>query len=109
MSNAGKIVLNWRRDFPEIRVALGLLGAEGYRSMHVAHFLVWHEKMEPIRDHYTKICGRELHGEVLHSRLRRPEELAWIKENKPFAYRRGAALMKTLLSAVVAAKLPKSI
>lgn len=107
MSNAGKIVLNWRRDFPEIRVALGLLGAEGYRSMHVAHFLIWHEKMAPIREHYTKICGRDLNAEVLHSRLRRPEELAWIKENRPLAYRRGEAMFKILLPAV--AKFPKSI
>jgi hypothetical protein len=108
MSNAGKTVVNWRRDFPELRVALGLLGADGYRSMHVAHFLVWHERLAPIREYYTRICGRELQGEVLHSRLRRPEELAWIKENRPLAHRRGETLKKVLLADVQKAKLAKS-
>ena len=109
MSNAGKTVLNWKRDFPDIRVALGLVGADGYTSMAAAHFLLWHEKLEKVREHYRKICGRELQGEVIHSRLRRPNELAALEMSNPAAYAAGRALKRRLMADLAAAKIPRSV
>jgi hypothetical protein len=109
MSNAGKTVLNWKRDFPEIRVALGLLGVDGYTSMAAAHFLLWHEKLAKVREHYRKICGRELQGEVIHSRLRRPKELEALETGNPAAYAAGRSMKRLLLEDLKNARIARSI
>jgi hypothetical protein len=88
-------MLNWRKDFPAIRTALGLLGRQGYTSMFVARFLRTHEVLAKVR----KTCeslGRDLNDETIQSRLKRPEELEWIEKNDPDNYRRGKRLATSL-------------
>lgn len=107
MSNAGKRVLNWKRDFPVERAALGLLGEDGWATMHAAHFLVWHEKLAKVRETYTGATGRELSADVLYSRLRRPEELAWFRENTPLVMKRAASLKTVFESDLLKARIAK--
>jgi hypothetical protein len=96
MSNAGKHMLNWRRDFPALRTALGLLGREGYTSMLVARFLITHSAMSKVHG-AMKSIGRELNADTVQSRLKQINEIDWIKQNNPEAYRRGERLKSSLL------------
>lgn len=95
MSNLGKHVLNWKREFPIIRVALGLLGREGYTSVLAAKFLLAHDELEPVKNRCLEL-GRKLNFETIQSRLKRPNELAWIEEHSPLSYKRGEALHRNL-------------
>ena len=96
MSNAGKRVLNWKRDFPTLRIALGILGKDGWSSAQAAHFLLWHEQLKTLRKHYASTTGRELGAEVLQSRMRKSHEIVPLKESDPRSYRKGLEL-STLL------------
>lgn len=93
MSNLGKQVLNWKREFPIIRVALGLLGKDGYTSVLAAKLLLEHEELEPAKNRCLEL-GRKLNFEAVQSRLKRPNELLWIEEHSPLSYKRGEALYR---------------
>lgn len=97
MSNAGKRMMNWKKDFPALRVALGLLGRDGYTSLLVARFLLSHDCTSRAREFCRNVLGRELSDVAIGSRLKQVKELAWIKEHNPKAYRSGERLHESLL------------
>jgi hypothetical protein len=97
MSNAGKRMLNWKRDFPALRVALGLLGRDGYTSLLVARYLLSHECTLRAREFCSNVLGRELSDVAVGSRLKQVKELAWIKEHNGAAYRAGERLYASLV------------
>jgi hypothetical protein len=88
-------MINWKKQFPITRVALGLLGQEGWTSMLVARWLLQHEALISVRD-FCKKVGRELSDDAVQSRLKRPGELEWIQKNNPDAYARGEKMSKNL-------------
>jgi hypothetical protein len=104
MSNAGKKMLNWKRDFPVERTALGLLGKAGFASILAGRFLLGHESFYKIRE-ACRALGRELSEDSMVSRMKRVEELDWLKANRPNSYRRGEALAKTLIADLRAAQI----
>jgi len=89
-------MVNWRRDFPVLRVALGVLGQKGYTSLLVGRFLVWRSEFEKLRVYCDEIVQRPLSDEMLQSRLKRPHELQWFRDNDPESYRRGERLARSL-------------
>jgi hypothetical protein len=89
-------MINWRKHFPAQRVALGLLGKDGYTSLLIGRYLVTHSILSPVSDFCTKVAGRPLTDDMIQSRLKRPKELTWILDNDPAAYRRGERLKKLL-------------
>lgn len=95
MSNAGKQMISWKKQFPITRTALGLLGREGWTSMLVARWLLAHEALMSVRDHCESI-GRKLTDDAVQSRLKRPDEVDWIEKNNPDAFKRGARMAKSL-------------
>ena len=96
MSNAGKTVLNWRRDFPELRIALGLLGKKGYRSGKAAEFLLRQPETQRVRDFYWKVCSRHMQPEVLVSRMTKHREIENMETENPVAYRKGKVIYRKL-------------
>jgi hypothetical protein len=96
MSNAGKKMINWKKDFPVLRVALGLLGERGYTSMHAARIILADPCTSDLRVFCKKELGRELNDETIQSRLKRVTELGWFKENDPRSYRKGGLLRDEL-------------
>lgn len=97
MSNAGKVMINWKRDFPELRVALGMLGRHGYTGTDAATFLLMHEELASVRDHSARICGRSLSKDAILSRLGKHHELQTLKAANPVAYRKGEQIYNRLL------------
>jgi N-acetyl-gamma-glutamylphosphate reductase len=97
MSNAGKLMINWKRDFPELRAALGMLGREGYTGTDSANFLLTHAEMKSVVDHSQRVCGRALTKDAILSRLAKHYELAALEDQNPAAYRRGRVIFNRLL------------
>lgn len=91
MSNAGKRMINWKREFPVVRTALGLLGRDGFTSKQAATILLAQEQMAPVH-RACKMLGRVLNEEVIVSRLKRPHEVDWIQEKDPKSFRLGKNL-----------------
>jgi hypothetical protein len=95
MSNAGKKMVNWKRDHAVLRVALGLLRRDGFTSLHAARFLMSHEATAAVREDCLRL-GRELTDEALASRMKRIEELDWLETNRPAMFKAGKALSRVL-------------
>lgn len=102
MSNAGKKMLQWKRDHAVIRVALGLLGRDGFTSMYAARFLLAHEATAKVRADCLRL-GRELTDVALASRMKRTEELEWLELNRPIQFKAGKALKRKLKDELLAA------
>lgn len=102
MSNAGKFMINWKRDHATLRVALGLLGRQGYTSLIAARFLAQHEATAAVREDCAR-KGRELTDEALASRMKRTEELDWLENNRPMQFKAGKALSRKLKADLQAA------
>ena len=94
MSNAGKRMINWKREFPVIRTALGLLGRDGFTSKQAATILMSHEDMAPIHK-MCRLLGRTLNEEAVVSRLKRPHEIDWIEQHDPVSFKKGKMLKMT--------------
>jgi hypothetical protein len=96
MSNAGKVLVNWKRDFPELRIALGLLGKRGYRSERAAAFLLERSETQNVRDFYMRVCGRPMKPDVLVSRMAKFQEIETLRVTHPQAYQRGVVMFNIL-------------
>jgi len=107
MSNAGKALLNWKRDFPDLRVALGLLGQAGYANTECAKFLLEHKALRGASQHSMKICGRYLSEAMVLSRLAKYGELATLSRENPVAYLGGHDLFMKLLADIRAARITR--
>lgn len=108
MSNAGKLMINWKRDFPELRAALGMLGRQGYTGTDSANFLLAHDELKSVVTHSQKICGRTLSKDAILSRLAKHYELATLKADNPGAYRRGEVIFNRLLPQMQKAHLARN-
>lgn len=104
MSNAGKQMINWKRDHATLRVALGLLGRDGFTSLYAARFLLSHEATAAVREDARR-RGRELSDAALASRMKRTEELEWLETNRPLQFKAGKALGRKLKAELQAANI----
>jgi hypothetical protein len=92
MTAYGSTPINWKRDFPVLRVALGRLGELGFYSMSQAEFLLMHQSTEALRRFVSRTKGGEISKATIKSRMRRTEELRWFKENMATQFRSGIQL-----------------
>lgn len=97
MSNAGKRMINWKREFPSLRAALAMLGRDGYTSLLVARYLLSHDCTKRLRETCRQTLGRELTDVAIGSRLKQVKELEWLEQNNPKACRAGERLKNELV------------
>lgn len=96
MTNAGKRLFNWKRDCPDVRVALGILGRAGYANKQAANVLLNHSSFGGLRALYKKTCGRFINESIILSRMTHCDEIDNIYAENPSAYRRGLEMAEKL-------------
>lgn len=88
--------INWQRDYPVERVALGLIGAAGFVSTEAARFLMMQPFLNGPRKMATSL-GRELNESTISSRLRNHHEIASVRDQDPRSYRKGREIADQLI------------
>lgn len=101
MSNAGKKMINWRKDFAVLRVALGYLGSKEHGSLPAARLLLDHDCTASLREFCRLELGRDLTVSAIQSRMQKHHEISWYKEKRPVAYRKGIRLGERLMREVI--------
>lgn len=90
--------LDWKRLYPDIRVALGLLGQAGYPPGQAATTIIEHETFNRLRTDYRRLTGKELTASILASRIYHHQEIEPIRTGNTRMFARGQKLATELMS-----------